>query len=179
MTEVGKKYGAIILGLLSLAIAALLIAYIVSNPFFGSKTAGVPPQETYVNSVFGVSLDFPSAWIAGGTHPLSSKATAYTGGDGFFAIDIASSAMDKAVSDIELSGAYGTTAKVEKVALGGEPSYIILPSGDQPIGDKGSAAAVIPYPRPTKLAGADYSLLILYADVGHRIDICVFTVVFK
>ncbi|HSG45251.1 MAG TPA: hypothetical protein VLA72_19060 [Anaerolineales bacterium] len=139
----------------------------------------IPPTPTpyldmwapYTNTVFAVSLEYPSDWqpTPGYRSPETGEIR-FGGVNGFFHIN----AMD--TDSIDMAAAseanhklqpYGTQPTIEKLQVQGQEARLILPSENQPTGMQYQAALIVHYPQPVNVLGTPVRFFVLWADQAH------------
>lgn len=164
-----------ILGLfVILILGVILIGY---SLFFPKKILISKPESTwltYLNPIFGVSLNYPPHWqLVDGDAQYGER---FAGDDGFFTVT--------AMGDIDLTldqaiqaeaghklQPYGPEPIVQEIRIDGQEARLILPSETQKDNLRWQAAALVTYPRPIPITIGNtqhfYPIFALYADPAH------------
>ena len=125
----------------------------------------------YVNSAFGVSFYYPSAWRQDYTFGnIDGIPNGFSGNVGFFKVSGINSALslDDLSQNIALQKQqYGASSTVFISPMKGLDGRFIIPSSDQPENMNGQAAFVAKYPKPVNVKGNIYNYFILYADKNN------------
>lgn len=127
-----------------------------------------PTFNTFISNKYKISFKYPSAWVKNPRY-----ADKYEGKTGYFEVSDLSSnegTLDEVTQDeINLPyKPYGSTPKVTKLTVDGEPARLIYPSSDQikPLSDR-EAALIVQYKTPLAVEGAPYPYVIIWSDRIH------------
>ncbi|PHV70557.1 hypothetical protein CS063_09645 [Sporanaerobium hydrogeniformans] len=127
-----------------------------------------PPFNNFVSTKYRVSFKYPNTWVKNPRY-----ADKYEGKTGFFEVsDLASAegSIDKVVQDeINLPyKPYGSTPRVLKLRVDGQPARLIYPSSDQlaPLSDR-EAALIVEYKKPLISDGIPYPYVVVWSDKIH------------
>ena len=136
-----------------------------------TPTPHMDTWDTYINPVFGISLEYPTTWqpVDGYSSPETGEVR-YAGVNGFFHISAmgADSLDEAAASEAEhVLQPYGSRPIIENLWVQNQDARLILPSVDQPAGMDRQAALIVTYPSPVDLSGYAYPYFLLWADMEH------------
>jgi TolB protein len=128
--------------------------------------------KTFVSPRYKLQLKYPAHW----TKPDPLDEEAYEGHNGFFNVSglngpklAVEEAMRSAVGD--KIKPYGSDPQIISLKVDGQEARLIMPSSDQPAGQRGQGLLVVRYPTPVKFRSELYHFAVVWADRTHLSDI--------